>query len=257
MSIKYYHLIVPDLHVPYHDHEALMSICKFANQLSKKGLLNTFIVKGDFVDLYSMSQHGVKDPNLHNTLLDEIQECIITLDLMDKALGAHKKKVFMEGNHEHRLKRFIRNKAVELEGYFSLEERLMHCGKRKNWSYIPYTSDQLYKLQGTDLYVRHEPYGSSSQASIKNGMVSLNHGHDHKIHKTVLKNAEGKRIEVSSDGCLIDMKSPAFSYLKKFPTWTKGFGLVTVTTKGWFHQTIEIKNDHFVIGNKVYEIKRS
>lgn len=253
MKIKYYHILIPDMHVPYHNEKALDAVLKFANDIRSK--LHTFCIKGDFYDFVSLSQHGVKNPRLHTLLIDELQEGLCVFDYIhEKVKKISKKRVFIQGNHEYRFERFVRNKAVELTSLVSLEDYLFRGERKDQWEYAPYTKNQLYMLEGTTLGIRHEPYGSSTQASIKNGMIDLNHGHDHRIHKTILKNASGRYIEASSDGWLGDHKSPAVDYLKKFSTWSEGFGLVAVTDTSWFHTTIQIKEDHFVALGKVYEL---
>jgi metallophosphoesterase superfamily enzyme len=96
-------LLWPDTHAPYHNVRAVELVLKVIEDLK----LHELIIMGDFADCYAVSSHG-KHAKMQHQLLQEIDKCNELLDLVDLATTA--KKVYLMGNHEHRLERFIFDK---------------------------------------------------------------------------------------------------------------------------------------------------
>ena len=93
-------LIIPDVHCPYEDKKAWALMMKAMRDWSPHHI----VVMGDFIDCYSVSSHS-KDPNRVLQLKDEVEASIKLLqELQD--LGA-KNNVFLAGNHEDRLERYL------------------------------------------------------------------------------------------------------------------------------------------------------
>lgn len=123
------HLIVPDLHAPYHDEKAWALLLKVGRVLKPQ----VIVTLGDFVDNYCVSAHR-KNPRRARELSTEIDSARTRLAELG-ALNA-KEKHFIAGNHEHRLERYLCDKAPELYGMISVEQLLGL--KKAGWSYTPY-----------------------------------------------------------------------------------------------------------------------
>lgn len=125
-------LFIPDSHIPYHNKKAFKLLLKAAKSFKP----DIVVILGDFCDFYSVSRFS-KDPKRKLNLKWEIEEVNKELNNLD-SLGATK-KIFISGNHEFRLERFIFDKAPELDGLFNIES----CFKLKErgWVYVPYRRD--------------------------------------------------------------------------------------------------------------------
>ena len=128
-------LFIPDCHVPYHDKDAFNLMLK-AGKIFKP---DHAIILGDYADFQGVSSHS-KDPNRALKLKEEIDAVKEALDQV-VALGA-KNNVFVAGNHEDRLERYLRDEAPELFNFISIPKILEL--KEKGFSYTPYK--QAYKI---------------------------------------------------------------------------------------------------------------
>lgn len=124
-------LVIPDTHRPYHDKKAYNLMMAVAADLKPQEI----VILGDYADFYCVSSHS-KDPRVLSILTDEVQDVLDGLDELDKAFpGAN--KVFIEGNHEYRLERYLTDKAPALFGVTDTEH-LLKLNQRPNWKFRPY-----------------------------------------------------------------------------------------------------------------------
>ena len=95
-----------DVHIPYHDNEALLTMFdKFEEEE-----VDAIYINGDLLDFYSLSFHE-KDPR-KKRFKDEIEAGKEFLEYVrDRFQGIP--IYFIPGNHENRLERYLRTKAVE------------------------------------------------------------------------------------------------------------------------------------------------
>lgn len=118
-------IVVPDLHVPYHDRKNWDLLL----QVIRREKPEKTIIIGDFADFYSVSSHS-KDPRRKDRLEDEVAQ---VNDELDRIPGD---VVFLEGNHEDRLRRYLQDKAPELFGICDVK-RLFKL-KERGWKHLPY-----------------------------------------------------------------------------------------------------------------------
>lgn len=209
-------LFIPDCHVPYHDEPAF----ELMLQAGKEFKPNHAIILGDFADFYGVSSHS-KDPNRSLRLKEEIEGTKDALDKV-KALGA-KNNVFVSGNHEDRLERYLRDKAPELFNFISIPKVLDL--KAKGFSYVPYK--QSYKLG--KLNITHDTGNAGRYAHYKS-LDSFQHniviGHTHRLGYAVEGNAQGERHVTAMFGWLGDVKEIDYMHqVKAAKDWTLGFGI--------------------------------
>lgn len=240
----------PDTHRPYHHVKANKLLLKVVADLKPQEI----ILLGDFADFYAVNSHG-KHPMLLHTLQEEIESVNKGLDEIDKA-APQTKKVYLEGNHEHRLERFISHHCPALFGITECE-RLFKINDRPNWRWISYGPEQAYKILGSKLIARHEPLGSSAKASVTKAMASVVYGHIHRIESFNTVSINNDQFTNFSVGWLGDQrKKEVFGYTKHHQQWQLGFGLVWVDeNKNYHSQTVQIQpNVSCVVNGKEYRL---
>lgn len=238
-------LVIPDTHRPFHSRKAYNLMLEVA--LYQK--IDEVVLLGDYADYYSVSAHGSKDPSLPHLLEREVLSVNEGLDEIDR-LFPKAKKVYLAGNHEYRLERYIFDKAPALFGLTSCRE-LFQIAQRPLWSYLDYQKNQAYRVLASGLIARHTPLASGAVNGLRRASASYIHGHTHQISETHVVSLEGKDLVALCPGWLGDVRSSAFSYLASPPQWQLGFCLVSCTSssKQFHHELVQIKSDYTCVSS--------
>jgi predicted phosphodiesterase len=209
-------IVIPDIHVPYHDVAALRVICAVIKALQPHYL----IVLGDSLDFYQLSKFD-KDPLRKTTVSSDVTEFRHVLHKLDGACPLRTEKIFLEGNHEHRLQKWIWSNATELGSMIPPLES--YCGfKSLGWRFFKY--GKFYRL-GPVLYMHGDRCGMNvSMNMIRKYGCSVVHGHDHGAAIRYFANAVD-RMWAMNCGHLSDMNQQEYLY-GGVADWTTGFGLV-------------------------------
>ena len=245
-----YAAVIMDTHRPYHDQRAYNLLLRVMKDLPS---LDEIVLIGDYGEFISVGSHP-KDPDLEGLLSNELKSVNDGLDQLDK-LFPRSKKVFIEGNHEYRLSRFIRDKAPQLYGSIDAK-RLLRIDERRDWKWVPYGPDQQHKVLGSKLYARHEPSGGGEHCAagtVKKSGCSVIFGHVHRIQEfqTVMLNGQNHRGITS--GWLGDKNHKVFRYVKNHWQWALGSNIVTVLPDGsFFANTVHIIDYKCIYGGKLY-----
>ena len=97
-----------DLHIPYHESDAV----KAAIKLAKEDKVDAIFLNGDVLDFFGLSFHE-KNPKNRPRISEELESARQFL----KGLRKHFPNIpiyWIDGNHEHRLERYLAVKAPEL-----------------------------------------------------------------------------------------------------------------------------------------------
>lgn len=127
-------LIVPDVHVPYHDELAWRTVLAVARGWRP----DACVILGDFGDFYQVSQHP-KDPSRRISFGDEIKFVLAELERFAK-LGIPR-VIFCEGNHETRFQRLVNAQSPVLHGVTGIASdarQLLDVAGRFGWEWVPY-----------------------------------------------------------------------------------------------------------------------
>ncbi len=238
-------LIIPDCHRPYHHVRAYNLMLEVAQSLGES--LKEILILGDFLDVYHASSHP-KHPEVQKTLVEEIEDARSALDEL-QYLFPDTKKVYLEGNHENRIERYLVDKAPGLFGLTSIRH-LLEIDQRPNFTFLDYNANQLYQVLNSKLYSRHVPPGSSAKAAAAKALCSLVYGHIHRIEESHIVGIDGTNHVAFSVGWLGDKrKDKVFGYVPYHHQWQLGFGVVFVEPSSglFFHQKIHILES----GNKL------
>lgn len=209
-------LFIPDCHVPYHDKEAFALMLKVGKHFKP----DHTIILGDFADFYGVSSHS-KDPTRSLKLKEEMEETKKALDQV-AALKA-KNNVFVSGNHEDRLERYLRDRAPELFNFISIP-KIMEL-EEKGFTYVPYK--RAYKIG--KLNVTHDTGVAGRYAHYK-ALDTFQHniiiGHTHRIGYAVEGDAQGQRHITAHFGWLGDVEEIDYmNQVKAKKEWSLGFGV--------------------------------
>jgi len=124
-------VVLNDLHIPFHDPAAV----SLTEQLLALLTPDIIVLNGDIIDFFAISRYS-KDPRRKLMLGEELQQTRRFLERWDK-LFSPALWLFLEGNHEERMRQYLWQKAPELS---SLEELhlafLLGIHGKSHWKYL-------------------------------------------------------------------------------------------------------------------------
>lgn len=208
-------LLVPDCHVPYEDKRAFALLLEAGRRLKP----DVVVLLGDFADFYAVSSHS-KNPERSRDLAYEVD--LVHERLRDiRDLGA-RRNVFIEGNHEDRLSRYLMDKAPELFGTVKLEEVLGL--KALGFEFVPYRQ----ALHLGKLHLTHDVGNAGPQAHTKAGALYAGNvviGHTHRLAYAVQGDAQGDAHVAAMFGWLGDREQVDYLHAVQAAQWAHGFGI--------------------------------
>lgn len=165
-------IVISDIHFPYHDKLALGAVKRFI----KANSVDVVVFNGDILDMYDVSSFD-KSPDRMNSLQEELNLAMrLFSDLRRELPDAE--MVYVEGNHEYRLKRYLM-RHPEL---FSLEAlQLPNLLKLDKYN-ITYTDKayQLGNLKITHGSIVRKFAGYTAKAELEKNDCSGISGHTHR-----------------------------------------------------------------------------
>ena len=123
-------LVIPDTHVPFHDRKAWALCLKVIRETQPSRV----VLLGDFADCLAVS-HFPKSPSRAAGLGAEIASVNVELDALQEAAGKAE-VIYLSGNHEWRLERYLVQKAPEL--FDIVEVSALMRVKQRGWKWVPY-----------------------------------------------------------------------------------------------------------------------
>jgi len=225
-------LHVSDCHHPFVNKAAWKILLDVGKELKP----HTIVIHGDFFDFYSVSRHA-KDPLMDfKTWKDEMKEARSALDDLMTAVP-YKEIVYLEGNHEKRLIKYVAEHAPKLAGLFKSEEVM---GLPREITYVPYGQNGKYVI-GNLVCVHGSRAGENPAASmVKKFRSSVIFGHTHKVQEYHIQNAHGDDFVALNIGWLGNQRQAA-EYILDISDWTLGFGITYHKQSGaFFHQLMQI-----------------
>lgn len=243
-------LVLPDMHVPYHDERALQLVYKYI-QYKKP---NVIIQLGDFYDMYSLSKYD-KDPSRIDSLQEEI-DVGSQIWKNFKKLSPKSKLIMLEGNHERRLHKYLMKNpemhslnALKIENLLGLKELGVEF----------YHSEQTYHIN-KNLVVTHGAVDDGCKLSQHSGYSAKNTldkwgnisgimGHGHRVGMSNRTLSDGSVIQWVEAGHLCD---PHPSYVKN-PNWQQGIVLVNYTNNRFHITPATIVDYKFILDGKLWQ----
>jgi predicted phosphodiesterase len=228
-------LFLSDIHIPYHNVEALTLALKYG----KEKKINTIYLNGDIMDCYQASHHE-KDV-LKRSLAFEIEQTREFLQTLKKHFPECK-IYFKEGNHEKRWKRYLRRCAPQLLGIEEFElPILLHFGEM-GIEWIP--NELSVKVGKLNIIHGNEYFGNSINPAkfyFDKAGENIIGGDKHRTSEFI-KRSIGNKVEGGwSVGCLCELNPEYFP----FNNWNLGFSYIE------FNKDVFQVENKKIIGGKV------
>ncbi len=220
-------LLVPDLHAPYHSKSAWKLVCKVGQLIQPDVVVDL----GDLIDNYAVSDH-LKEVDRPPTLDQEIESANACLDDMDAWRA--KTSIFIEGNHETRLKRHLLKHSPALSNLVKIEKLLRL--RERGWSFHPYgTHAKVGKMHFT-----HCINGRAGPQAHRQALATYQHnvaiGHTHRMSTVYGGNALSESHVGAMLGWLGDVEWIDYTHRAEArASWQLGFGVGIIEPNGTFH----------------------
>lgn len=217
MKLETKAIVMGDMHCPFHDMTAIDAVLYYI----RKTRPDVVVLNGDILDCYKASRFMV-DPK-SRSLLEEIEIGRGLLGHIDKLLPASCKLVWMDGNHEMRLKKYVWSRAPELDGLLTVPKLMEFKGM--DIEYHEY--GDIYQIG--DVIIKHgNRYSSISGGySVKKEMdaesSSIVMGHTHNL-ALIYRTYRGREAFGVETGHLSDVSQ--IDYLQDkggTANWQQGF----------------------------------
>lgn len=205
---------LPDCHRPYHSVHAWHLFIRCMEWWKP----DTLVVLGDLADFYMLSRFS-KDPKRVD-FEAEVEDVNGALDQLDR-LGASQ-KIFLEGNHEYRLVRYLQDKAPQLFGAVTVD-KLFKLSER-GYVVVPYKES----LQIGKLWLTHD-VGVAGRYSVFRAADTFQHpvalAHTHRVVYVVEGNATGEAFPAVQFGWMGDIEQVDYVHkVKARREWSLAFG---------------------------------
>lgn len=237
-------LVISDCHRPFHS----LPAWRLFTTLVKQERPAYIVINGDYVDYYALSRHD-KDPKRATAFDYELAVAREGLREIEK-LAPQAKLIYIDGNHEDRLRRYLWTKAPELSASISTPgllnlDRWTHVGYKKHW--------RLGKMHFT-----HD-VGATGRHAVARALDVYQHcvttGHSHRFQTIVEGNALGENKISASYGHTCDIDQVDYMHeAKAKKDWALGFGAFWHNPANGlvYTQPLPIINGTLMFSGKIY-----
>jgi UDP-2,3-diacylglucosamine pyrophosphatase LpxH len=240
-------LITNDWQIPFHDVQVIEGLfMPFLKWLRP----DEFIWNGDIIDNYNLSEFS-KNPLQKPTLIDEATVAREYMARISKTKGLQR-KVWLGGNHEDRLRRYMWQHAGRLQLGPDDTFESVFAPKAHGFDYLPYGSVvALGSLDVTHGSIVRQHSGWSAKAHFDKRGGSVIIGHTHRLGTYYRTNAKGVHVSIEN-GCLCSLKP---EYVQD-PDWQQGWAVVKVADDGNFNvqQIPVINREAIMYGEKTWTL---
>ena len=233
------------------DKKAYSSTLAFIPSLNDGKGPDEVILGGDIVDFDDVKRYR-KDPRVRVRLADEINfvKTKIIEPLMT-TVGDACSVVYLEGNHEDRLHRYLCDNAPELYEVIGDIPRVLELAKEG----IYYETERYpvsRKLVAVHGNIVRAYSCFSAKATMMKYKTSVIMGHTHRMGMYYESGDAGREWVAIENGHMMDMAH--CDYVAGPANWQQGFTVIYVYDNGWFHaEQAKIMNGAVYYGGKVWE----
>ncbi len=239
-------IVVNDTQIPFQDHKTLQAVHEFWDDFQP----DLEVYNGDIVDFYSISSFD-KNPTRAFKLQDELDDAYAWLFSRAEA-NPNARRIFIEGNHEDRLRRFLWKEAADLSSLRVLNfEELMRFNElgMEDLTYMSVLDFLGFRIQhgwkasggGTPWPINVGRFMAQKEGS--SGLC----GHTHRASVYCWTNSKGSHSYVEN-GCLcrFDLE------FAPFPNWQQAFTYGEVKNGKVHVKLVQIYPDGFIANGEFY-----
>ncbi len=209
-------VVLSDTHVPFQD----KTVCRMALQFIREHKPGTVHLLGDITDFYTVSRFA-KKPSRKEDLQQDLDKTRQFLATIREAAGGAR-IIYSEGNHEHRLHRYLESEARALAMLRDL--RLEHLLDFQSLKIRFQPQDRPYTI-GPLLFTHGQLVRKWSGATARGHFEKYGcrgiHGHSHRLG-TFYHRDIGDTYGGWENGCLCDL-NPDYTTA---PDWQQGWSVV-------------------------------
>lgn len=212
--------VLSDIHIPYHNIDALSVAIEYLKQRS----IDCLLLNGDALDFFGLSKY-CKDPKKRGFAY-ELDTWKAMFEIFEKEFNCP--IVYKLGNHEERYEHFLWQKAGELVGVDEFEIENLLKARARGITVIK--DKQIIKAGGLNIAHGHEFTGGAfAPVNVARGLflrakTSAMQGHNHQTSEHTEPDMDGKIVTTWSTGCLCELH-PQYMPINK---WNHGLALVEV-----------------------------
>jgi predicted phosphodiesterase len=232
--------VISDLHIPYHDEQAIQAAVSYLRRRRPDVLL----INGDYGDWYSVSRY-MKDPKKRR-LKREIRMQRDGLKWL-RSQFPKARIVAKEGNHEIRWSHFLFNSAPEVSEFPQVSLPRILGMKTLGIEYVdnqrPIMAGKLPVFHGHELGKGISSPVNASRGVFTRMISTALVGHHHRTSSHTEPNWKHEEIVCWSTGCLCNLNAE-YAVINK---WNAGFAVVEVDGSGQFEvANLRLNTDYAV-----------
>ena len=237
-------IVVPDIHCPFHDPSYVKTVTNLIKCIKRSGTLGGIVQLADFVDFWQISSYP-KDPTRRDTITEDMETYLSIANEWGALLPEDAVYHQIEGNHEHRLSRFIASHAAPIHQLVSSVEQYLKRGWRAKakLKWHDYKNWQSCKLG--DCYLMHGFYFNQHVAMthLTKYKRSTIFGHTHRLQFV----SDGEHFSAtlghgSNENLTAHQPTPTH--------WTQAIGVLTVDRGKASLQVVSVDNGRAWYGSK-------
>jgi len=234
--------VISDLHVPFHDPAALAVMLKMQQHFRPKNV----IMNGDMLDCVQLSRFS-KEPQEPASFKAQVEELC---DIIKK-VQRYSNVIYIEGNHEARVGKYINDNAPELLGLVSIEG-LINNNLETPIEYVRTTPGESM-LEWDNLLIGHfnkaaKNTGYTVKLLVEKYMTSVVQAHTHRLGEYAIRGYYGT-LRGWECGCLCDI-NPSYVAV---PNWQQGFLVYTGDKDAWNMEIAHINDGACMFRGKTYK----
>lgn len=221
-----------DIQIPFHDTRAVRVLRRVIEDVQPDIIVDI----GDWLDLPDLSTKFATKPDHKNQIA---LACQIAKEQFDKEMevSPNSRYIWIEGNHEKRLRSFVEQRAEALSVYTKGEGLLTlpsMVGIKERVEYIyPYGAVWKFKYGGGHSFIFKHGEATTKYSAMReletaheNGMS----GHTHRMNFSMTTTYEGPHGWWSL-GCLCNIRGkncpPGYTETDQYRNWQQGFAVIT------------------------------
>lgn len=253
---------------PYHNRKHWSAVLSYL----RDNPVDLFVLGGDIMDMGDMSDKFTQTPDGHFTTQPALVETAWLIGSILDAIPASSKLVYIEGNHENRLPRFLLNhfsSAFNVSSVRFSEEPILSVpelivGQGVDQSRIEWVGDYpngAYWLNNTTRlihgHISKSRAGATAGAYLDeiNASTIFGHIHRHEVASMSLQSRSGQEVETTvftaqSFGMFgVPSQVPPF---KANHNWQQGFGILRYDEAYCSAQTVSLMEEGFEVEGNMY-----